>query len=97
MQADVVGGHVEQLRHLRLGQPDGLALRAQLDAAGAVLAGVGGRAGHGNCFLALCSRQTQRKAITLIYIEFSFEFLCGPLISLCTVSNMQVPFIEGDS
>lgn len=39
MQADAPDGNVEQLGHLRLGQPDGLAVGAQLDAAVAVLAG----------------------------------------------------------
>src|SRR5690606_19870494 len=46
MLADVFGGDVEQLGHLRLRQPHGLTVSAQLDAAEAVLGGVEDQAAH---------------------------------------------------
>lgn len=53
MQADVVGRDIEQLGHLRLRQPDGLAVGAQLDAATTIFAGVEDQPVHGSNHVAV--------------------------------------------
>lgn len=60
MQADVVGADIEQLGHLRLRQPDSLAVGAQLDAAGAILGGVEDQGIHALA-LALSNRQRRSR------------------------------------
>src|SRR5690349_14279316 len=52
MQGNVLLGGSEQLGHFQLGQPHRLAVRAQLDAAGAVLGGVEDQVSHAS--LGIC-------------------------------------------
>jgi hypothetical protein len=47
MQADIVRTHIEQLRHLPLGKPNGLVFGSQLDLAFAVFGGVEDQIAHG--------------------------------------------------
>ena len=82
MQADVVGADVEQLRHLHLGQPDGLAFGAQLDATAAVLAGVEDQAAHEGNALLLGKIKTIFQPNRLKLRSFSLSSLCISLISL---------------